>query len=565
MDLMTSSYNLIDMPWIPVLTHSGVEKEVGIEELLRNAASFHSLAAELSTVNFALLRVLLAILYRAWDSPRWRSSEHAVEHWEEKWNQDSLFDAEIRTYLETWHARFDLRDDEHPFYQAPDLRTSKDGWKELALILPDVGHDDLFTMRTSSETMTAAEAARMLIHCMAYDYSGIKSGAVGDPRVKGGRGFPIGIGWCGWMGGTVIEGANLRETLLLNYLPYRDQAGTADLPLWEMEPLTAAPRNGARFDHRNPERTRATGQVELLTWPQRRLRLRWSEDHAVAVLIANGDPVGYTSQHGAETMTAWRFSDPQTKKAKQPIYMPKALDPNRPIWTSLGGILPDVARPAKSKFGENLKAEEPPESVKWISRLIDDAVLPGHYQIQVRVVSMVYGAKSSSFKSLSEDSITLKSPMLALEGQNRRAAAQQAVSDTEAVAMKLGTFFRELFYAASGEDQVDSSVIRGQFYSDVDPMFRRWIFDLGDTDAPLGALSDWRRDLEIRALRLAAEAISDQGPSVWIGRWNPDYNRRITGATAERRLRYDLRRLLQPAETQDSALAAESVSGDPSL
>jgi CRISPR system Cascade subunit CasA len=94
-------------------------------------------------------------------------------------------------------------------------------------------------MRDRLASVDAAEAAQAVVHCMAFDFSGIKPGADGDKRVKGGKGYPIGIGWCGWLGGTVIEGKNLRETLLLNYIPLRPGAGTEDRPLWEMEDIGA--------------------------------------------------------------------------------------------------------------------------------------------------------------------------------------------------------------------------------------------------------------------------------------------------------------------------------------
>ena len=80
-------------------------------------------------------------------------------------------------------------------------------------------------MRAGISSISVAEAAQMVVHVMAYDYSGIKSGAVGDPRVKGGKGYPTGIGWAGWLGGTLLKGANLKETLLLNYVPQREKPG----------------------------------------------------------------------------------------------------------------------------------------------------------------------------------------------------------------------------------------------------------------------------------------------------------------------------------------------------
>ncbi|NYN06610.1 type I-E CRISPR-associated protein Cse1/CasA, partial [Salmonella enterica subsp. enterica serovar Typhimurium] len=67
--------------------------------------------------------------------------------------------------------------------------------------------------------LSFAEAARWLVHTQAYDYSGIKPGVEGDPRVKGGKGYPIGTGWSGMTGGTVIRGTTLLETLLLNSTP----------------------------------------------------------------------------------------------------------------------------------------------------------------------------------------------------------------------------------------------------------------------------------------------------------------------------------------------------------
>lgn len=71
----------------------------------------------------------------------------------------------------------------------------------LSRLVPDVpaGHP-FFTTRSGADlkSMTFAEAARWVVHCQAYDPSGIKSGAVGDAQVKGGRGYPIGTGWCGW-------------------------------------------------------------------------------------------------------------------------------------------------------------------------------------------------------------------------------------------------------------------------------------------------------------------------------------------------------------------------------
>ena len=56
------------------------------------------------------------------------------------------------------------------------------------------------------ERISWAEAARWLVHVHAFDPSGIRSGAVGDPSVKGGKGYPIGPGWTGQVGVVIVEG-----------------------------------------------------------------------------------------------------------------------------------------------------------------------------------------------------------------------------------------------------------------------------------------------------------------------------------------------------------------------
>ena len=84
MDPTTSpTYNLLDEPWIQVVTEDGATAEVSLTDVLKNAGRYRALASDLATMNFAVLRVLLAVLYRAWDDARWRNVDDALDHWDE--------------------------------------------------------------------------------------------------------------------------------------------------------------------------------------------------------------------------------------------------------------------------------------------------------------------------------------------------------------------------------------------------------------------------------------------------------------------------------------------------
>ena len=56
-------FNLLDEPWISVLVNkTGEKKEVSMLEFFRNTSSYHSLAGEMETQNFAVMRFLLSVV-----------------------------------------------------------------------------------------------------------------------------------------------------------------------------------------------------------------------------------------------------------------------------------------------------------------------------------------------------------------------------------------------------------------------------------------------------------------------------------------------------------------------
>ena len=110
-------FNLIDEPWIRVLDDAGTAKEVSLLELFHQAPKLKCLANDLPTQDFAILRVVLAILQRS-ISPMLDDLDEDMEPaevWGQLWEASELPMDVIEVYLAKWHDRFDLFDPERPY------------------------------------------------------------------------------------------------------------------------------------------------------------------------------------------------------------------------------------------------------------------------------------------------------------------------------------------------------------------------------------------------------------------------------------------------------------------
>lgn len=489
-------FNLIDNPWITVRDISGDAEIVSIREAFSRANVIRRISGELPSQDFALLRILLAVLYRALEET---AKDDPVSHWAQLWKAPELPLDRIDQYLDRWGHRFNLFDEAAPWFQVADLASTSGETKPVDLLIPDCPiNGGLFTMRHGYSSITAAEAARWLVHCQAYDISGIKSGAVGDPRVKGGKGYPIGQGWCGWMGGITVVGDSLKETLLLNYVPTHQSED--DRPIWELSPLTAAPRVNAE----------ATGQVALFTWPQRRIRLfPDTKGNVVSVLITNGDPVDYPFQRNNETMTGWRYSEPQSKKFKADIYMPRGFNPTESIWRGLPALLANDVEDERFKSASVLK---------WSADLAGNEVLPESQLIKVETVGVSYGPQSASWNEIFTDELAFNIRLAAAHGFPAKeivfAAVARAVAGVRAVSSLAGN----LQVAAGGDPGPASDRATALALSALDNGFRNWLRGFNPDGGLEHQLQEFTDSARALLLELEADLVSATGTAAWVGR-----------------------------------------------
>lgn len=539
---MTNQFNLLDEPFIPAVTLSGETVTLSLLEVFDQSSVLRRLGGELPTQSLAVFRMLLAILYRA-------TRYETEEDWEVLLDR-GLPVSKITTYLEQHRDRFWLFSEARPFMQVSGLNTSKGEASGLEKLIADVPNGSpFFTTRSGSalKRISFAEAARWLIHVHAFDPSGIRSGAVGDPQAKGGKGFPIGPSWAGQLGGVVLHGENLAQSLVVNSMPlerFPERNEELDIPVWELaEPHTAV---RADFENRHPP-----GPISVLTWQSRRVRLVSDGQFVTGVVLCQGDRMTPQNRQSVETMSAWRFSEPQTKKFGRPTYMPRKHDPARGLWRNLPGILQSRA---ETKTGYRRFLE--PETVRWIGAWDE-----GHLRrrLILEAIGMTYGSNEAVVDELTHDQLDLAAGLLGAGAAPVRDEIDGAVAATEQVAWLLGNLAANLA-KASGERGDDAGAAAAQreqraFFSLVDAPCRAWIEGLTSEDDHLQIRRHWEGVLR-KIASSQIRAIVDQCPPAAVQGREVGKNW-INAGHAERMAWAKLREILPMAFASEDSRYAE--------
>lgn len=521
-------FNLVDEPWIRVLDSAGTEREVSLREVFHQALKIRRITGELPTQSFAMVRLLLAVVHRALaDADTGVSGPIDADDWVETREDPAGLVADIDAYLDTWHDRFWMHHPVHPFMQVPDLATESGATSGLAKIICDgPGSGTFLTTRLglSLESITWAEAARWLIHVHAYDLAGIHTGVLGDPRVKGGKGYSIGTGWTGQLGGILAVGTTLSETLLLNLVcadEVTDLRGGSrdvpDCPVWERPPLTSAPEGWAAdvtakgLPYREP-----TGPVDCYTWQSRRIRLFGDTERVRACINAQGDSLLPQNRFTVEPMSRWRYSDPQTKQHRRVTYMPLTLSPERAMWRGLDSLLAhtDTSGPKSEPA-----AYRAPAIVDWLSRLS----LRGLHEndvVDFESIGVVYESNQSVYGDVLHDSVELPTALLSPTGEHLRTAALEAVEAAEHAVRALADFARNLAKAAGDDSGSNGPQNRASAagFAALDTDFRHWVLTLRpgvDIDA---RIASWHTTVRATVLGLADDLSTSAGPAALTGR-----------------------------------------------
>lgn len=516
-------YNLLDEPWIPVRLIDGTITDVGLLELLRRTTDIADLACELPTQSIAIQRLILAIAYRV-------ATPRDARDWARQWDDGAPTEQMIE-YLERWRDRFYLFGGRFPFMQVADLRTAKDAVSGLEKLIADVPNgEQFFTTRhgRALACIPASEAARWVVHAQAYDPSGIRSGAVGDSQVKGGKGYPIGPAWCGHLGLVWLKGQDLDETLVLNLIPASTAAlrGVDSSTEWGVCSWEASePESSVRGDYSllDPAGTPKELSIpRLLTWHSRRIRLVGDSSGVTGVVLAQGDKLAPQEMRLYEPQSLWRYSTPQSKKFKTDVYMPRKFEAGRALWRNLPGTLPTVT--TVQGVDKQPKREFLPSATLSFHYQLDNASIQTSYPkvMRIQAVGVTYGPQESTFEDIYSDELTLSVAVMRVEREDLSAEIDRQVRLTEEVARDVGTLAANLARAAgeSGDGAGDGARDRAKelFFSAVDNDFRSWLTQVDGHESGRDIGRRWECTLRQHATDIQTELVRGASSSAIIGR-----------------------------------------------
>jgi CRISPR system Cascade subunit CasA len=246
---MKESFNLIDREWIPCSLLDGSTRQFSLQDLFANAHRIRDVSPDLSLEKIALYRFLLAILHRNFGPA-------STGEWQRLWQADKFDENVLEGYFSKWYSRFDLFDEQHPFYQKNNIKAKTQNWIRyryyLAMYHYAGGNNaTLFDHHTYEDELVFSypEAARILITAQSFTF--------GNRTYKDGP-AARGVNF-------LLLGETLFHTLLLNLIRY--DAGKPmpiigqDLPAWEQD------------DPFDPPRTKPLGYLDYLTWQARQILL----------------------------------------------------------------------------------------------------------------------------------------------------------------------------------------------------------------------------------------------------------------------------------------------------
>lgn len=418
-----AEFNLIIEEWIPCITLDGSSKEFGIRDTLLKAHEIREICDDSPLVTVAIHRLLLAVLYRAFQGPT------GMGQWKALYATGAFDgDKSITDYLakDKWYDRFFLFDDDYPFMQVAKLdlneyeykddgeikkiKYKSDGLMRLVREAPDKGGRILFDHRVGTERpeYEPKQIARMILSAQSYAGTGVASGGIIDGQKINPtpcQFAPCVDGLCLW-----LQGENLFQTLIFNLVPR--SLATNDLPAWEDSKILESAKNSWK------KPITFAGPIQRFAPLSRFIRVLDRR----SMFFTNGLK---TIADAEDPMKSYLRSSDKDQ------FTPVELRKDKAAW-----------RDAHSLFSLASTSRKPPASLNHIARLFQDGTLPRAAQPQANVV----GLATAQGKSLLWRHERIPVPVGILGSVDLTERLAMLISEAEAVGSELS---RGLFWSAT--------------------------------------------------------------------------------------------------------------------
>ncbi len=525
-------YNLLDEKWIAVICEDRGQTElVSLKELFANAHHFYDLAGEMKTQDFAVMRVLLAVLHTVFsrfdaegepyelleiDEERFRQEEPVSEEDLEKY-EDMLFDTWmdlweegefpeiVQEYLERWRDHFYLFDDRYPFYQvtAAEMnelaagggqffgknlnRTVSESNNKVALFSP------IGDIKKEKDKLSYDQLARWIITFQGYTGTGDKV-FVGSSKMQWSK------GWLYDLGGIYLQGKNLFETLLLNckLSVANDKADeeiqyiqTVQIPSWERSPIENV---DVYFKNQvNNLATLYSSWSRAVSFDQ-----NFQEGEAFSCHIAKLPEINHVNNF-LEPMTCWMRANTGPNKGNN---LPKKHRPEEAMWRNFSILM------GLEKEGEK---SHRPGILQWYSRISESLKEIARYKITICGVSMRDDGNAMSWSPTDEivDTINLETAVAVDVGDDGwLVRINHLVNETRhKINRTLGIFLHRVSMIRSFDAKDSRLENRGreELYQRIDVAFRDWIGKIRASDSMDEKSNEWYRVLEKALMTYATE------------------------------------------------------------
>jgi CRISPR system Cascade subunit CasA len=535
-------FNLLQEPWIAVMDgKSGEKKEVSLIDLFRNAENYQTLAGEMQTQNFVILRFLLSIVQtvfsrydcdgnllpgieldeigrqaEAVDEDDLEDYRAAVSDcWNQLYSLGKFPEIVIR-YLNSWQDRFFLFDETHPFYQVNKQemdeilkhaskgkaqsvygktinRTISESENKRALFAPV--SNTAINKRSRLDVLTSDEIARWLLMYHSYSGTGDKVKYLNDNQGPS-------KGWLFDLGGICLQGDTLFETLVMNYMPEspterEDLAGRIQRPCWEY--------SGGEVVQRLYDGTAIDNLAELYTNWSRAVYLDPDTDvsapmHIDVVKLPEIDH----SENSIEPMTIWKWNENGISKDHFTL---KKHNAEQALWRSFGLIA------AKSSDIPGQKQRQPGIYLQY-ERL---ARVKGSRWTNIVGISMKDNGNAASWLPVDEITDQFRINDIVLTDQDPDGWVIRITNAVEVTKNTVSGIFRNYLKGiceirnlklkppvdplAEGFIETETALL----YENIDAYFKEWLVSLQPESSKDDAVSNWYRQLKQLVLERGTE------------------------------------------------------------